>query len=44
MPQAVDSELFLYANDICLTYTGKDTKAIEDQLSKGFNSLCNWFG
>ena len=40
-PQAVDSELLLYADDTCLIYT--DTKSTEDQLNKDFNSLCDWF-
>ena len=42
MPQAVNSEL-LYADDTCLIYMGKDTKTIEEQLNRDFNSLCEWF-
>ena len=42
IPQAVNSEL-LYADDTCLIYMGKDTKTIEEQLNKDFNSLCEWF-
>ena len=43
MPQAVNSELLLYAEDTCLIYIGKDTKTIEEQLNRDFNSLCEWF-
>ena len=43
MPQAVDSKLLSFADHTCLIYTGKDTKAIEDQLNKDFNLVCNWF-
>ena len=43
MPQAVNSELLLYADDTCLIYTAKDTKTIEEQLNSDFNSLCEWF-
>ena len=40
MPQAVNSELLLYADDTCLIYTAKDTKTIKEQLNSDFNSLC----
>ena len=30
MPQAVNSELLLYADDTCFIYMGKDTKTVED--------------
>ena len=43
MPQVLDSELFLYVDNTCLICTGKDIEAIEDQLNKDFNSLCDWF-
>ena len=43
MTQAVNSELLLYADDTCLIYMGKDTKTIEEQLNRDFNSLCEWF-
>ena len=43
MPQAVNSELLLYADDTCLIYMGKDTKTIEEQLNRDINSLCEWF-
>ena len=43
MPQAVNSELLLYADDTCLIYMGKDTKTIEERLDRDFNSLCVLF-
>ena len=43
MPQAVNSELLLYADDTCLIYTGKDIQKIEEQLNSDFASLCEWF-
>ena len=33
MPQAVKCDLYLYANDSCLVYTGKDIKIIEENLN-----------
>ena len=32
MPQAVKSDLLLYADDTCLMYMGEDIKMIEEQL------------
>ena len=43
MPQAVNSDLLLYADDTCLMYTGKDINTIEEQLNTDFSSLCDWF-
>ena len=43
MPQAVKSDILLYADDTCLIYTGKDIKTIEEQLNTDFSSLCDWF-
>ena len=43
MPQAVKCELFLYADDICLTFQHEDVKEIEDQLNLNFSRLCDWF-
>ena len=43
MPQAVNSELLLYADDTCLIYMGKNIKKIEEQLNSDFTSLCEWF-
>ena len=43
MAQSVNCNLYLYADDSCLLYIGKDIKVIENNLNKDFNSLCNWF-
>ena len=43
MSQAVNCDLYLYADDSCLVYTGRDVSSIEDTLNKNFNSLCDWF-
>ena len=43
MPQAVNSELLLYADDTCLIYMGKDIQKIEEQLNSDFTSLYEWF-
>ena len=43
MPQAVKSDLLLYADDTCLMYVGKDINMIEEQLNTDLSSLCDWF-
>ena len=43
MPQAVHSDLFLYADDSGLTFQHKDVHTIEHQLNKDFANLCEWF-
>ena len=43
IPQAVDCEILLYADDTCLLFQHKDVKEIEGQLNKNFSSLCEWF-
>ena len=43
MPQAVQSSLFLYADDTCLVYSNKNTSLVEERLNIDFNSLCDWF-
>ena len=43
MPQAVNSELLLYADDTCLIYMRKDIQKIEEQPNSDFTSLCEWF-
>ena len=43
MTQSVDCDLFLYADDSCLIFTGKNIKEIENKLNENFNSLCDWF-
>ena len=42
MKQAVDCDLFLYANDSCLVQH-KDVKEIERKLNKNFSDVCYWF-
>ena len=43
MPQAVKSNLFLYADDSCLIYQHRDVNEIEKQLNKDFENVCDWF-
>ena len=43
MPQAVDSELWLYADDTCFIFEHKDIIKIEVTLNKNFSMLCDWF-
>ena len=43
MKQAVDCDLFLYADDSCLVYQHKDVKEIERNLNKNFSNVCDWF-
>ena len=43
MPQAVKCDLFLYADDTCLTFQHKNVKEIKDHLNLNFSSLCDWF-
>ena len=43
MPQAVHSDLFLYADDSGLTFQHKHVHTIEHQLNKDFTNLCEWF-
>ena len=42
MPQAVDCELLLYADDTCLIFQHKDITKIEMALNKNFSILCDW--
>ena len=43
MPQAVKSNLFLYADNSCLVFQGKAVIEIEKQLNGGFTDICEWF-
>ena len=43
MPQSVDCDLFLYADNTCLGFADKNIDTIENNLNKNFNSLCDWF-
>ena len=42
MAQAVECDLYLFADDSCLVYTGDNVNEIDDKLNKNFNSLCDW--
>ena len=41
MPQVVKCDLFLYADDTCLTFQHENLKEIEDQLNLNLSSLCD---
>ena len=43
IPQAVKSNLFLYADGSCLMDQQRDVKEIEKQLNKDFENVCDWF-
>ena len=43
MSNSVDYDLFLYADDSCLVFTGPDAKTTEANLNRYFNYLCDWF-
>ena len=43
MNQAVDCDLFLYADDSCLVHQHKDAKEIERNLNKNFSNVSVWF-
>ena len=43
MSQTVKSNLFLYADDSCLVFQGKDVIEIEKQLNEDFTNICEWF-
>ena len=43
MPQAVKSNLFLYADDSCLMYQHRDVEETQKQQNKDFENVCDWF-
>ena len=43
MPQAVDCELLLYADNTCLMFRHNYVTEIETALNKNFSMLCDWF-
>ena len=43
MPQAVDCELLLHADDTSLIFQHKDITEIESALNKHFSMVCDWF-
>ena len=42
MPQTVDSELLLYADDSCLVFEDKDVNTIKEHLNQDFLTLIDW--
>ena len=44
MPQAVNQNFFLYANDSCLIFQHKDVQEIEKALNNDSENICDWFG
>ena len=43
MPQAVNSNLLLYADDSCLKFQHKDVQEIEKVLYNDFENIYDWF-
>ena len=43
IPQTVDYDLFLYADDTCLLFQHKDLERIKKELTKNFSNICDWF-
>ena len=43
MPQAVETDLFLYADDTGLVFQHKDINKINEQLNKDFHDICLWY-
>ena len=43
MSQAIECDLFLYADDTCLVCQHKDINKIENQLNEDFCNICDWF-
>ena len=43
MSQAVDCDLFLYADDTCLLFQHKDHDQIKEELTKKFSNICDCF-
>ena len=43
MPQAIECELLLYADDTCLIFQQSDINEIEIRLNKNFTLICDWF-
>ena len=43
MLQAIDGDLFLYADDTCLLYQHRDLDRINKEVTKNFCNICDWF-
>ena len=44
IPQAVNPNLLLYADDSCLMFQHKDIEEIEKVLNNDSENICDWFG
>ena len=42
MLQAIDCDLFLYADDTCLLLQNKNLEQIKEELAKNFCNICDW--
>ena len=42
MNQAVDRDIFLYANNSYIVYQHKNVKEIERNLNNNFSNICDW--
>ena len=43
MSQAVECDLYLYADDLCVFFQHKSVTEIKRQLIKNFSNTCDWF-
>ena len=43
MPQPLNSNLLLYADNSCLIFQHKDIEEIEKVLNNDFENICDWF-
>ena len=43
MSEAVECDLYLYADDSCLLFQDKNVNKIKKQLTKDLNNICDWF-
>ena len=43
IPQAVDCDLPLYADDTCLLFQHIDLERIKEELAKNLPNICDWF-
>ena len=43
MSQAVECDLYLYADDSCLLFQHKSVTEIKKELTKDFSNICDWF-
>ena len=43
IPQVVNSNSFLYADDSCLMFQYKEAEEIDKVLNNDFENICNWF-